>query len=405
MSGTVIVGAGQAGYQTAESLRQEGYEAPITLIGAEPHAPYQRPPLSKAYLLGETDRIRLKFRTEDYYQKHGIDLRTGVEVLSIDRDARRLTLSDGPPQVYDQLVLAVGASVRRLPVPGEDSDGVFYLKTLDDVDRIEAALAAANTAVVIGAGFIGLEFAAVARKLGKEVTVLEAMPRVMARVVSPELSAFFTGLHTENGVSLVCDAQVSEIKNSDNKVTGVACTDGRTFAADLVVVGIGIVPETALAEAAGLTCENGIRVDSQCRTNDPRIFAVGDCASFHHPFADGLIRLESVQNAADQGRVVAAVIAGKEKTYDVVPWFWSDQYAVKLQMVGLQAGCDQVVTRGDVAGGKFSLFHYRQGVLRAVDSVSKPADHIQGRKLLAAGISPTPEQAADADFKLKDLLG
>ncbi len=400
----VIVGGGQAGYQTAESLRGEGYEGRITLLGGEPYAPYQRPPLSKAYLLGNVDKQRLKFRAEQYYTDHAIDLQTGTTVVSVDRAKRSLGLKDGTSLPYDQLVLATGARMRKLAVPGAELNGVFYLKTIDDVDRIEAQLGTATKVVVIGAGFIGLEFAAVAAQLGKDVTVLEATPRVMSRVVSPELSEFFTRTHESHGVSIVCDAMVSEIAGNSDAVETVVCDDGTSYPADMVVVGIGVIPDTDLAEASGLACDNGIIVDRFCRTADPHVFAAGDCTACHHPFVGRLIRLESVQNAADQGRTVAATITGHEKPYDTVPWFWSDQYDLKLQMVGLKDGGDEAVIRGDMDTGKFSQFHFRKGVLRAIDSVNRPADHIQGRKLLAAGLSPTPQQAADPDFSLKDLL-
>ena len=400
----VIIGAGQAAAQLAQSLDQAGFTGNIRIVGDEPYAPYQRPPLSKAYLLGETDRERLKFRADDYYAKHGIDLRVSTTATGLDPKARRLTLADGSSLAYDKLVLATGARVRPLPVDGAKLDGVFFLKTLDDVDRIGNRLTTAQNVVVIGAGFIGLEFAAVARKLGKTVSVLEAMPRVMARVVTEEMSQFFTELHRGNGVSIHCDTMVTALEGQDGAVTSVTCADGQSFAADLVVVGIGVLPNVELAADAGLACENGIVVDEHGRTSDPHIHAAGDCCAYAHPFAGHLLRLESVQNAADQGRVVAAAIVGHEKSYETVPWFWSDQYDVKLQMVGLQAGCDSTLLRGDLTAGKFSLFHFRGGALRAIDSVNSPADHMAGRKLLAAGISPTPEQASNPDFKLKELL-
>ena len=405
MAGVVIIGGGQAGFQTADSLRQEGFEDPITILGEEPHAPYQRPPLSKAYLLGETDRERLKFRPEAIYADRGIDLRTGVRVEAVDRASKYVGLSGGDRLAYDHLVLATGARVRELPVPGAGLAGVHMLKTLDDVDAIEAGLANVERVCVIGAGFIGLEFAAVARKLGKWVTVLEAAPRVMGRVAAPVLSDFFTDLHRTHGVEIICGAQVTELRGEGGQVAAVACTDGRIVEAGLVVIGIGVVPNVELAEAAGLQCDNGIVVDRFCRTSDPEIYAAGDCASFEHPFAGRRIRLESVQNAADQGRIAAAAIAGHPRPYDSLPWFWSDQYDVKLQMAGLLDGCDETVVRGDPASGKFSLLHFRHGQFRAVDAISKPADYVQGRKLLEAGLSPTPEQVRDTAFKLKDLLG
>lgn len=404
MAGVVIAGAGQAGYQCAESLRHLGYDGAITLIGEEAYPPYQRPPLSKAYLLGDSDKERLKFRTEAYYGEHDITLRLGTRVSAIDRAAHAVELSGGEAVPYSALVLATGARVRPLPVPGADLDGVCFLKTIDDVDRIEARLGVAETVAVVGAGFIGLEFAAVASKLGKRVTVLEAAERVMARVVSPPLSEFFTALHESHGVAVRCGVGVVGLEGAVGAVRAVTLADGTSVPADLVVVGIGVIPNTDLAEKAGLDCAGGIVVDGHGRTSDPAIYAAGDCAVYAHPFAGRPVRLESVQNAADQGRAVAASVAGLDEPYVAVPWFWSDQYDVKLQMAGLADGCDRWVARGAIADGKFSLFHFRGAELRAIDSVNKPADHIQGRKLLAAGVSPTPEQAADPSFALKGLL-
>jgi 3-phenylpropionate/trans-cinnamate dioxygenase ferredoxin reductase subunit len=402
--GVVIVGAGQAGYQVAESLRQDGYTGSVTLVGDEPDVPYQRPPLSKAYLLGETDRLRLKFRTEEWYAEHHVVTHLNVAAVAIDRAARTVALADGTVLPYAHLVLATGARPRPLPVPGADLPGVHMLRTLADVDAIQADLDSVETVVVVGAGFIGLEFAAVARKLGKAVTVVEAAPRVMGRVVSPTLSAHFTKVHEDHGVTVLCDAQVSALVG-ERRVSAVVLADGRSLPADLVVVGIGVIPNTGLAEAAGLDCQGGISVDIQGRTADPHILAAGDVALHVHPFAGRALRLESVQNAADQGRSVAAAIAGVDRPHDAVPWFWSDQYDIKLQMAGLREDGDREVVRGEVESGKFSLFHFRGPVLRAVDSVNKPADYTIARKLLAEGLSPTPEQAADPTFKLKDLLG
>jgi len=403
MAGVVIVGGGQAGYQTAESLRQEGYEGAITLIGEEGTPPYQRPPLSKAYLLGQTDRNRLQFRTAEYYADKNINLRLNTRVTKIDRGAKTVSLNDDSQLSYDKLVLVTGARTRTLPIPGADLNGIYTLKTLDDVDLIEAQLQNAESVVVVGAGFIGLEFAAVASKVGKQVTVLEAAPRVMGRVVTEQLSSYFENYHREKGVNIVCNAFADSF-SGDEAVNAVNCKDGSSYPAQLVVVGIGVIANTELAEAAGLDCDNGIVVNGKCQTADPDIYAAGDVAIFEHPFAGKTIRLESVQNAADQGRIVAANIAGNEKSYETVPWFWSDQHDLKLQMVGLQDGCDKTVVRGDMSANKFSLFHFRGDELRAVDSVNKAADHIQGRKLLAAGVSPTAEQIEDESFKLPSLL-
>lgn len=404
MSGVVIIGAGQAGYQAADALRSQGYQQPITLIGEEPYLPYQRPPLSKAYLLGKADAERIRFRNQDHYDKQNIEVKLQVQVTGINGDERTVTLSDGSQLQYDDLILATGARVRQIPVPGADLDGVVYLKTLDDVNDIQQRLENVNRVAVIGAGFIGLEFAAVARSLGKQVTVIEAMDRVMARVVSPTISDFFTAKHRENGVEIQTNAQVAEIVGDNGKVHAVKTADGAVIEAELVLVGIGVIANTELAEHAGLECDNGIVVDAYGRTSNQHIFACGDCASYQHPFAGARIRLESVQNASDQARSVAATIAGQEKPYDVVPWFWSDQYNLKLQIVGLSTGCDQTVVRGDQASEKFSVFYFRNGELRAIDSINNPADHVLGRKLLAAKVQVTPEQAVDDSFNLKELL-
>jgi 3-phenylpropionate/trans-cinnamate dioxygenase ferredoxin reductase subunit len=404
MAGVVIVGAGQAGYQAAEALRNQGYDKPITLIGEEPYLPYQRPPLSKAYLLGKADAERIRFRNQEHYDKQSIDVKLRQQVTDLNVEAKTVLLSDGSTLDYDDLILATGARVRQIPVPGADLDGVVYLKTLDDTNDIQQRLEQANRVVVIGAGFIGLEFAAVARSLGKEVTVIEAMDRVMARVVSPTISEFFTSKHQSNGVDIQTNAQVAEIQGVDGKVTGVKTANGDLFNADLVLVGIGVIANTELAEQAGLVCDNGIVVDGHGRTGNGHIYACGDCVSYEHPFAGARIRLESVQNASDQARIVAANIVGQDKLYDTVPWFWSDQYDLKLQIVGLSAGCDQTVVRGDQSTEKFSVYYFRQGELRAIDSINHPADHVLGRKLLAASVGVTPEQAADTEFNLKDLL-
>jgi len=404
-AGVVIVGAGQAGYQCAESLRQEGYAGPITLIGDEPYTPYQRPPLSKSYLLGEVDKERLQFRSSSYYAEHGIELLRATMVTTLSPQTQTLQLSDDRTLAYDQLVLATGATPRQLTIPGSDVAGRHYLKTLDDVDRIESHLQQAERIVVIGAGFIGMEFAAVARKLGKTVQVLAHAERVMERVLSPQLSDYFQQLHQQQGVEIAYGMDVERIESAADNSYRVHCSDTSHYQADLILVGIGSLPNTELAEAAGIICDNGLLVDENGASSVPHIYAAGDCTRYSHPFAAAALRLESVQNAVDQARAVAAHIAGQPKPYTTVPWFWSDQYDTKLQMVGLAEGCDEQVLRGEVASGRFSIFHYRQGALRAVDSINKPADHMISRKLLAAGVSPNKEQAADSGFALKSLLG
>ncbi len=404
MAGVVIVGAGQAGYQVAESLRTEGYEGPITLVGEESVLPYQRPPLSKDYLLGRIDAERILYRPMEFYRQNDIDLRLETRVVDLDPARKCVQLASGDTLNFEALVLATGARVRRLSITGADLRGVCYLRTLADVDDIGARLEKARQVVVIGAGFIGLEFASVARKSGKLVTVLEAMDRVMARVVEPELSDFFTRLHKSHGVDIVCNAQADEVIGEGGRVTGVKTVDGKLLKADLVVVGIGVVPNMELAEQAGIDCGNGIIVDGFGETSAAGIYACGDCASYVHPFAGEAIRLESVQNAGDQARAVAAKIAGHDKPYMAVPWFWSDQYDVKLQMAGLTIGCDSHVVRGDPDSGHFSLFHYKNDRLRAVEAVAQPRDYIVGRMLLEKGISPDRQQAAEPDFNLKTLL-
>ena len=402
--GTVIVGAGQGGYQVAASLREAGYEEPVIIVGDEPAAPYQRPPLSKAYLLGEMTVDRLMLRPESFYETRGIDLLLGDRVARIDRDASRLHLASGSSLSYDHLVLALGARNRLLPVEGADLDGVMYLRTLAESDAIHGRFESAKTIVVIGAGFIGLELAAVASKYGKEVHVVEALPRVMSRAVSPEISAFYVEAHAAWGTTMHLNARLERIDGKSGRVAGVTLAGGKTIAADLVLVGIGIVPNVELAQEAGLTCDNGIVVDKHLVTADLAISAIGDCASFPDPVTHRHIRLESVQNAVDQARCVAKRITGSAEAYSAVPWFWSDQRDLKLQMVGLTNGCDQTVTRGDVAARAFSVFCFKDGRLAGIESVNRAADHMFGRRLLAVGESLTPEEAADTSFDLKARL-
>lgn len=399
----VIVGAGQSGLQVAESLRSEGYAGQILMVGDEPCPPYHRPPLSKAYLAGEASEAQLTIRAPEALAKKQIEFIAGVGVQSIDRANTLLTLTDGRKLAYAGLALATGSRARPLPVPGADLANVFALRTLDDTRRIAAALAAAQRVVVIGGGFIGLEFAAVAAKQGKQVTVLEAAGRLMARVVAPPVSDFYAALHRGHGVAIELGAAVSALRGkagqAQDAVAAVCTADGREFPADLVIVGIGILPNSELAEAAGLACERGIVVDGCSRTADPRIVASGDCTA--RRLGDGsLLRLESVQNAVEQGKSAAAALLGKERRFDAAPWFWSDQYDVKLQMVGLSAGYDQVVSRGEVEAQRFSVFYFRAGKLVAIDSINQPQIHMLGRKLLDKGNSLTPAQAADPAFEL-----
>ena len=403
-AGTVIVGAGQAGFQAMASLREYGYQEPIALVGDEGVLPYQRPPLSKAYLLGEMDGPRLLLRPQTFYETRNINLILDDRATAIDRAAGRVALSSGASLPFDHLVLALGARNRLLPVEGAALDGVLYLRTLKESDAMRARMDAAQNIVVVGAGFIGLEIAAVASKLGKRVHVLEALPRVMSRAVTQPLSDFYAHAHRAWGIELLLDAKLQRIDGKDGRVAGVTLADGRSLAADLLLVGIGIAPNVELAQAAGLAIANGIVVDKQLATADPRISAVGDCASFPDPLTGAMIRLESVQNAADQGRCVAKRVVGQGEDYAAVPWFWSDQRDLKLQMVGLTSGCDRTVLRGDPGSRAFSVFCFRGGKLLGIESVNRAADHMFGRRLLAAGETIMPEEAADPGFDLKARL-
>jgi 3-phenylpropionate/trans-cinnamate dioxygenase ferredoxin reductase subunit len=399
----VIVGAGQAGLQAAEHLRSEGYAGELVLVGSEARPPYHRPPLSKAYLLGEFAEAQLTIRSPEALARKTIEYVPGVTAQLIDRPSRWLGLSDGRQLAYSGLCLATGSRARPLLVPGAELANVLALRTLDDARAIAEALRTVQKVAVVGGGFIGLEIAAVACKLGKEVVVLEAAERLMPRVVSPLISTFYAGLHARHGVHVELNSQVAEIAGAEGRAAAVRTADGRAFPAGLVVVGIGILPNTDLAQAAGLACERGIVVDACSRTSDPAIVAAGDCTA--RRVADGsLLRLESVHNALEQGKCAAAALLGKDRPFTASPWFWSDQYDVKLQMVGLCAGHDHVVLRGDPAAQKFSAFYYRGDKLIAVDSVNSPKDHLPARKLLDLGICPTPTQAADPQFNLATLL-
>ena len=401
-NGCVIVGTGQAGFETAAALRASGYQDPVTLIGDEAHLPYQRPPLSKGFILDKQGMDEIELRPAQFFDDHRIDLLTGVRVTAIDRASKRVSLDAGADKSYDALVLACGARNRLLGVPGADLDGVLYLRTLDESRTVKQRLLDAHAVVVVGGGFIGLEIAASARSLGKSVTVLEAQPRLMPRVVAPLVSDFYATLHAGRGVTVVCDAGVTGIAG-DAQARTVTLSNGASYPADLVVVGIGVVPNTELAHGAGLATGNGIVVDDYLQTSDPAIFAIGDCAEHPNPFCGGRTRLESVQNAADQGRTVAATIAGRRTRYHAVPWFWTDQYEVRLQMAGLSHGYDDAVTRGNPDAQKFSVYYFKESRLIAVDSINRPADHIVARRLLASHATVTPAQAADEEVNLKDL--
>jgi 3-phenylpropionate/trans-cinnamate dioxygenase ferredoxin reductase subunit len=402
-SGTVIVGTGQAGFQTAASLRTEGYQEKITLIGEEPHIPYQRPPLSKSFPLGAQDVESIELRPKQFYEDHQINLLVGERVSAIDRAAKHVKLESGAHYQYDKLVLAVGARNRTLSISGADFDEVLYLRSLNEAVIVKERLNFAQEIAVIGGGFIGLELAAVACTLGKSVTVLEALPRLMSRAVAPVISDFYRGLHTSKGVKVVCGASVSKIEGSSGKVRGVLLNDGTRLSAELVLIGVGVTPNIELAQNAGLHIANGIAVNEYLQTDDENIFAIGDCAEHPCEFASARIRLESVQNAADQAQCIAATIAGRRNIYRALPWFWSDQFDVKLQMAGISNGHDCTVSRGNAEGRKVSVFYFKESQLIAIDSINRPLDHIIGRKLIANRIRLTPQQAADESVDLKQM--
>lgn len=401
--GVVIVGSGQAGFQLAASLRMQGYEEPIVLIGDEPSLPYQRPPLSKDFMAGKQDIEDTALRPLAFYQSHRIDLLTDTKVIEIDRAARSVSVASGRSLSYEALVLAVGARNRGLLVKGAELDGICYLRTDAEAVNIQQRLEHARDIVVIGGGFIGLELAAVACTLGKSVRVLEVQSRLMPRVVSPILSDFYRDLHTRQGVKISLGIELSEIVGHQGKVSAVVLNDGSVCPADLVLIGIGVVPNIELARDAGLRISNGIAVDEHLRTEDESVYAIGDCANHPNPFAGGCVRIESVQNAVDQAKCVGANILGRAENYRAVPWFWTDQFDIKLQMAGLSSGYEQVVTRGEPESRKFSVFYFRNSRLAAVDSVNRPGDHLAGRKLIQAGTHITPEQAADPSVDLKAL--
>jgi 3-phenylpropionate/trans-cinnamate dioxygenase ferredoxin reductase subunit len=400
----VIIGAGHAGFQVAASLRQHGYGERICLINDEAHLPYQRPPLSKAYLKGEGRPDSLMFRPDKFYRDQTIDL-IADRAVAIDRAARRLLLASGTSLDYGHLVLATGARNRLLDIPNANLEAVRYLRILDESEALRQRITSGQRVVVIGAGFIGLEFAATARAKGLEVDVLELGARVMARAVTAEISEFFQARHTATGMRIHLGVQATSIESDGTHVTGVSLSDGRHLPADLVVVGVGVLPNIELAHDAGLPVAAGIIVNEQLLTSDPDISAVGDCALFASPRFGGSLRLESVQNATDHARCVAARLTGDAKTYDGLPWFWSDQGPDKLQIAGLTTGYDRVVVRGDREGASFSAFCYKSGQLVGVESVNRAGDHVFGRKILGLNRSIEPEQAADLSFDLKAALG
>jgi len=402
MTDTLIIGAGQAAAQTAITLRQNGYEGRITLVGDEAYVPYERPPLSKGFMAGEVELERMIMRPEAFYADKNITLRLKTTVTRIDRATKTATLGSGETLPYGALVLATGGRVRKLAVPGAALPGVHYLRNVADVLAFRDRLAPGVRLVMVGGGYIGLEAAAVAVKRGCAVTVLEAMPLVLNRVVAPELSAFYADVHRQAGVDLRTGVTAARFEGTD-ALTHVTCSDGTSVAADLVIIGIGIVPNVELAVDAGLAVDNGIVVDAFTRTADPAIFAVGDCTN--HPAPGGVrLRLESVANALGQGKAAALSIVGKPAPYEEIPWFWSDQYDLKLQMSGLYQPGDQVVIRGTMADRRFSACYLREGGFVACHAINLAKDFLQAKKLIAARVKPDPERLADAGVPLQSFL-
>ena len=401
MSHIIVVGAGQAGASLVAKLRSAGFEGKLTLIGEEPVPPYQRPPLSKKYLLGEMPAERLYLRTEQFYLDQNIALRLGQEITAIDRDKRMLILG-GETLHYDQLALTTGSVPRRLSAAiGGGLSGVHVVRDLRDVDAMAPKFVTAARVLIVGGGYIGLEAAAVAATKGLKVTLVEMADRILQRVAAPETSDLFRNLHQSHGVDLREGVGLEQILG-DTAVTGATLTDGTTLELDFIIAGVGIAPATSLAQAAGLAIDNGIKTDTLWQTSDPYIWAAGDCASL--PYRGGRIRLESVQNAIDQAETVAENILGAARAYCPMPWFWSDQYDVKLQIAGLNTGYDRVITRTGEKPGAISFWYYHATTLLAVDAANDPRAYMIGKRLIAAGISPAPATIADPQTDLKGLL-
>lgn len=400
----MIAGAGHAGGSAAAMLRQLGWQGAITLVGEEPIPPYQRPPLSKAWLKGEATAESLALRPAKFYPDATIDLLLETRVTGIDRAAKTVTLSSGAMLSYDFLILALGARARRLPLQGADLDGVLELRTAADADRLKAALSPGARLAVIGGGYIGLEAAASARALGAEATIIERESRVLARVACPILSDFFQTFHRGQGVAIEVDAQVAGLQGAGGRITGVRLGDGRVIPCDAALIGVGAVANDELASAAGLTCRNGIVVDLAARTDDPAIFAVGDCTSRPLPLYHRMGRLESVPNALEQAKQAAATICGKPPPAPEVPWFWSDQYDLRLQIAGLPFDATEIVVRGDLGAGKFALFHLTaDGTVQAVEAVNAAPEFMGGRRIIARRKRLTRARIEDMSISMQEL--
>jgi len=398
-----IAGAGHAAGQVVATLRQKKFDGKILLIGEEPWLPYQRPPLSKKFLAGELPAERLHFKPENFYDDPGIAVRLDTRIAAVDCGGKSLRTADGETLAYDKLVFATGARPRLLNLPGVDLDGIHYLRTIDDVTGIRSQLTKGARLAIVGAGYIGLEVAAVASQLGADVTVIEMEDRVMSRVVSPQISEFYQREHSSHGVTLMLSTGISGF-SGDGKVAAVDLTNGDQIATDLVVIGIGVVPNTELASDAGLDVDNGIVVDDHCQTSDSDMFAVGDCTQHPNDILGYRLRLESVHNALEQAKTAASNICGDDSRYADVPWFWSDQYDLKLQIAGLSQGYDQTIVRGDPDSRTFSCLYLRDGQLIAVDAVNSPKDFMQSKALIAAHAVIDSDLLADPENELKNMV-
>ncbi|AEC21209.1 FAD-dependent pyridine nucleotide-disulfide oxidoreductase [Pusillimonas sp. T7-7] len=401
VASVLIIGGGHAGFQTAFTLRQNGYLGKLVIVDNETSLPYQRPPLSKAYMKGEINEAALAFKPEKYYIDHNIE-RIVQKAVSIDRDQRTVLLADGTELVYENLVLATGARNRQLAIPGADLEGVFGLRTLADAKALAARLPLSRSVVVIGAGFIGLEFAVVANAAGAKVQIVELADRVMARAVSVPVSSWYSAALAALGIQFQFGKQATKIVGRGAAACGIETNDGTQIDGDIIVYGIGVIPNTQLASDAGLACNNGIVVDKFMTTNDPYISAIGDCACFPDPVSEQPLRLESVQNANDQARCLANKLLGKPSAYTAVPWFWTEQGALKLQIAGISNGHDQTLTLGNPESHKYSVLCFREGTLQAVESTNSPLEHMIARRILSGTIRPTREEASAPGFSLKE---
>ncbi|MEM8616319.1 MAG: FAD-dependent oxidoreductase [Pseudomonadota bacterium] len=398
----VIIGGGQAAAQACASLRQFGFAGKITLVGDEAVLPYQRPPLSKAYMKGEMAEERLFFKPEAWYEEQNIDVILSMRAESIDRSAREVQIEHGGCLPYDALIISTGSRPRALPIDGADLDGVFDLRGLTDVERIRPQMMAGQRLVIVGAGYIGLEAAAVARQMGLEVTVLEMADRVLARVTSPVMSAFYEKEHRAQGVDIRTGARLASLKGN-GAVEAAVLADGTELAANMVLVGIGILPNVELAKEAGIACSNGILTDRDARTNDPRVFAAGDCAARQLVHYGRKGRLESVHNAIEQGKLAAAAIMNKPRPVEDCPWFWSDQYDLKLQIAGLSEGYDEIVVRGNPEARKFAAFYLRASKLIAVDAINNAPEFLASKRLIMSGACLAPETLRDTSVTMKEI--